>query len=404
MDYENRVYYGEYNLYHWLELLFNGNIVLPEYQRLFVWDKLKVKKLIESIDKDLFIPPIIIGSYKTGDEKLNLIIDGQQRLTSILLAYLSIYPKKENFKTDKKDIKFANENDDSVSFENEEDIIGWTYKDLIEIGKSKNDIEKKLSLNSIKNYEPLYNTNEEQVINVDKNFLENHYLGFSFLMPESNQQKYFSSVFREINAGGKKLSNLETRRSLYFLSEGKEKFFDPKCIEDICVRTDKGIERIDFVRYLSFLFQYNKDGNVENIAKHSERHFEQYYISFIDSIINNEKDSSFSEYKTDYLENISKLSKSIKNLNLQNRRFPSIIDADVYIFGLVYYTILKGKIITEDKKEKLTTLAENQLKYFKELSKDCNAHKKTPSALKYLKQRIKKSIQIYEGLINEQTL
>ena len=33
---ESRTYYGEYSLKHWIDLMLNGNIVLPEYQRSFV--------------------------------------------------------------------------------------------------------------------------------------------------------------------------------------------------------------------------------------------------------------------------------------------------------------------------------------------------------------------------------
>ncbi len=41
---ENRVYYGEYSLSHWIKLILKGNIKLPKYQRGFVWDESDVKK------------------------------------------------------------------------------------------------------------------------------------------------------------------------------------------------------------------------------------------------------------------------------------------------------------------------------------------------------------------------
>ena len=52
----NRVYYGEYTLKHWLDLMLKKNIVLPEYQRYFVWDENRVKTLIETFNKDQFVP------------------------------------------------------------------------------------------------------------------------------------------------------------------------------------------------------------------------------------------------------------------------------------------------------------------------------------------------------------
>lgn len=38
---ENKVYYGEYSLKHWIDLILSKNIELPEYQRYFVWEEKK---------------------------------------------------------------------------------------------------------------------------------------------------------------------------------------------------------------------------------------------------------------------------------------------------------------------------------------------------------------------------
>ena len=83
---ENRVYYGEYSLKHWIDLILKRNIILPEYQRYFVWDEEDVKKLIEALKNKLFVPPVTIGAFKFGTVNQNLILDGLQRLTSIFFA------------------------------------------------------------------------------------------------------------------------------------------------------------------------------------------------------------------------------------------------------------------------------------------------------------------------------
>ena len=80
------VYYGEYTLIHWIELILKKNIRLPRYQRYFVWNRKKISNLIDALKNDQFVPPITIGVFKVGDETINYILDGQQRLTSILLA------------------------------------------------------------------------------------------------------------------------------------------------------------------------------------------------------------------------------------------------------------------------------------------------------------------------------
>ena len=81
---ENRVYYGEYSLAYWLELILSRKIALPVYQRHFVWDEEKLEALLCSIKEKRFIPPVTIGMFiDANGQKHYYIIDGQQRLTSI---------------------------------------------------------------------------------------------------------------------------------------------------------------------------------------------------------------------------------------------------------------------------------------------------------------------------------
>ena len=104
---DNRVYYGEYSLKHWINMLLSKNIILPEYQRSFVWDEKDVVRLLNSIREGQFVQPVTIALYKTdeGMPGQNLIIDGQQRLSSILLAYLGFMPDKNKFeKPDRKSV------------------------------------------------------------------------------------------------------------------------------------------------------------------------------------------------------------------------------------------------------------------------------------------------------------
>ena len=78
-----KTFYGEYTLLHWIELILTKNIVLPEYQRSFVWKKEQVENFLKKLKNGTFVPPVIIGSLDRGVHNENIILDGQQRLTSI---------------------------------------------------------------------------------------------------------------------------------------------------------------------------------------------------------------------------------------------------------------------------------------------------------------------------------
>lgn len=124
---ETRIYYGEYSLKHWIDLILTKNITLPEYQRSFVWDEKSIKGFIDSLSEKQFVPPVTIAHYKIENEdtETNLILDGQQRLTSLLLSYLNFLPIKDKFEniTD----KFVNEDDSADEYSEAEKTIEWTF-------------------------------------------------------------------------------------------------------------------------------------------------------------------------------------------------------------------------------------------------------------------------------------
>lgn len=208
---ENKVYYGEYSLRHWIDLVLKRNIILPDYQRLFVWDERKVKTLIDTFNKKQFVPPVTIGAFNENGTNKNLILDGQQRITSIILSYLGIFPDKKIFKNKIKN--FSNENDDSFEELGFDNILRWNINKLVKKGNNKNKILSKLEKNNYKNIN----------FEIDDDFLNTNFLGFAYLVPQSTnhneQQKYYSSVFRNINIQGEALLAQESRASLYYLKK-----------------------------------------------------------------------------------------------------------------------------------------------------------------------------------------
>ena len=146
---KNRIHYGEFTLDYWVEQIISGDIELPDYQRSFVWQKEQIKRFIRAIKNDDFIPPITIG--RLNDK--NIIIDGQQRLTSILLAHLNVLPSKRKLKRINQAIDCIDDAEDGQENcdENCEIYYEWTFKELIRLGDTIKDIQKELSKNE--NYE-----------------------------------------------------------------------------------------------------------------------------------------------------------------------------------------------------------------------------------------------------------
>ena len=93
----NKVYYGEYSLDRWIKLVLTKKIVLPPYQRYFVWTEKQTARLLKSIEKYQYLPAVTIGACEdsTTHKRVSMLLDGQQRLTSVLLASLGVlYVKK----------------------------------------------------------------------------------------------------------------------------------------------------------------------------------------------------------------------------------------------------------------------------------------------------------------------
>lgn len=418
---ENKVYYGEYSLDYWIELILSKNIILPDYQRNFSWDETKREKLITSLKNKEFVPPVIIGSFTKNGLKENLLIDGQQRLTSILLSVLGFFPDRETYKKHSKDKvrKYIDENDDFAGeTDSSTDVINWTFNDLL--------IEDNLTISKIKStlekdecFKALNNDNE-----IDNSFLKNTFLGFSYLVPSNSQrgdqQRYYSSVFRNINRQGMSLTGQESREALYYLDESKTSFFKPKFINLI-----EGELSIDFIRYLSILSQYKKEGSVQNLCSGfggRKEKLEEYYENYINFIIGDKNIKYYISYEELFDTNeqllsceqphsgrYSKMSNFISDSPLSKKTFDSIIDCDLYYFGLIYLIIFENKNIDLEKWSDITKKIEKSIEEFKapyldkqgvptyELSKAVSRsfHQKNPSALKYLRERVEKSIAIY---------
>ena len=112
----------QYSLDKIFRMIKEGNIKIPQFQRDFVWDKVKAARLLDSVLKGYPIGNLIL--WKTKDRlrslrnigNINLpepqegdyiyyVLDGQQRLTSLFAIKKGAIVAKENQKSiDYKDI------------------------------------------------------------------------------------------------------------------------------------------------------------------------------------------------------------------------------------------------------------------------------------------------------------
>lgn len=397
---DNKIYYGEYTLSHWIDLILKKNIRLPAYQRNFVWKEEKVRELINALTNKEFIPPVIIGSYKDGASTHNLILDGQQRLTSILLAYLGIMPDIKTFKAKHAEQTMANmaEGDEVEEYvSNLDDILDWTFDKLTKKGHNK---EMILSEIIHGNYKDLH-------LQLSDDFFDTRYLGFSFVVPQDdnsvNQQKFYSTVFRNINIKGTILQPQESREALYYFNNGMPEFFKPDFCKEIELKIpSSSIETpLDFVRYMSLLSQYHKDRTTNYLARGFRSDMEKYYENYVFSVLKERSNPTYGDFDTlfpneGYKPRMEKLAEAILQLNLSGKGpFPSIIDMDTWVFGLAYQVMFEKKRLDPALIDDLTAAVNAKIAAYK----SDPYHQRSPNAFKYMRPRVEESINLYSEYV-----
>lgn len=76
--------------------------------------------------------------------------------------------------------------------------------------------------------------------------------------------------------------------------------------------------------------------------------------------------------------------------------FASIIDADYWLFGLIFSIVFDNKTLKEDSLEKLA----KELRELANRAKRDEKHRSRPNQLTYLRKRINDSIRIYNKYVS----
>lgn len=94
IEYDITTYPSDFTLKGLAEMWGNQDITIPDFQREFVWSIKQSSLLIESFLVGLPVPPVF---FYIDDENRNLVVDGQQRILSIIF-YFEGYFGRENDK------------------------------------------------------------------------------------------------------------------------------------------------------------------------------------------------------------------------------------------------------------------------------------------------------------------
>ena len=92
-DFEIMTYPSDFTLKGYKELWDQDRLTIPPFQRKFIWQQPRASRLIESFLLGLAVPSVFL--YKEYDSTKYLVIDGQQRIKSIVNFFNGIFKDKK---------------------------------------------------------------------------------------------------------------------------------------------------------------------------------------------------------------------------------------------------------------------------------------------------------------------
>ena len=87
--YEITTYGADYDVEGLVKRMVRDDIVIPDFQRAYVWNQDEASRLVESLLLGLPVPGIFLARER--DTHKLLVIDGQQRLKSLLLFFQGVF-------------------------------------------------------------------------------------------------------------------------------------------------------------------------------------------------------------------------------------------------------------------------------------------------------------------------
>lgn len=172
MIYDISSYGADLDVEGLVKRLKRGDIFIPSFQRDYVWNQAEASRLVESLLLGLPVPGVFLA--KEGESNKMSVIDGQQRLKSLLFFYEGFFNPKE----------------------------GDSRKRVFKLKNVQPQFEDKT-------YE---NLEEEDRIKLDNSII--HATIIKQESPNDNNTSIYH-VFERLNTGGRKLTPQEIRSAIY---------------------------------------------------------------------------------------------------------------------------------------------------------------------------------------------
>lgn len=123
--YEILTYPADFTLEVLVDKFRKGQILIPKFQRKFVWSQVQASKLIESFLLGLPVPSIFL--YTDPETNKSLVVDGQQRLKTVSYFFEGYFGPEEREKRPVFRLKGLDE---------KSPFLGKTYQDLQELDEA----------------------------------------------------------------------------------------------------------------------------------------------------------------------------------------------------------------------------------------------------------------------------
>ncbi len=355
---------NDYNIVTLFNLIDNGIIKMPPFQRNYVWDKKRASKFIESLILGLPIPQVFL--YERGKDNF-FVIDGQQRIMSIYFFMKEKFPTKEG-KNVLRDYMTGSEMLDQSILSDDRYFENFSLVLPSPIAEEPNKLNK-LKYETLGEYKRTFEfLRTIRTIVIKQN------------APDDEDSSMYE-IFNRLNTGGQNLTPQEIRMSLFY-----------SAFYDMIMRINKD------QRWRNLMGQKDVDlhfKDIEVLIRGFAMLFghEQYVASMSRFLNKFSKESDcFDEEKIDYCKKLfESFLQSCSQLSTQsflnaNKKFNISLYEAVFV-AICEDAVKKGKFV-EGK------IVEKTIEDLKDDTEFSNASKESITSKKNVKMRIKRAKEL----------